>query len=290
MKNSYFSTDRGGRLQYQNLGLLNGKSVAKLKGYGPLYVIIYNPKNNTRTWYWEDKEGEIRSTTEFRRYDNIDFISTINDHKVRRRDNLASTNWLAIDYARYTPDELKNTLVYHPDNLYKIFDKCFECDFILHPEVLLGYYGYVKDNISGLHLNEGLEKGIRKLNVDLDYSIEQMRKRKNVIVYKEDLRHWARSWFLGGAQIFDDNYERFYSIVSTRLNGARKYHHCCRVMMERHNIPYERWSLDTGDYSKTFEVTKEFSRYETEGTGPLLPDNLRYMVDGWINRYMSEFP
>mgnify|MGYP003126245175 CR=1 FL=1 len=134
MKNSYFSTDRGGRLQYQNIGLLNGKSVAKLKGYGPLHVIIYNPKNNTRTWYWEDKEGKIRSTTEFRRYDNIDFISTINDHKVRIRDNLASTNWLAIDYARYTPDELKNTSVYHPDNLYKIFDKCFECDFILHPD------------------------------------------------------------------------------------------------------------------------------------------------------------
>ena len=40
MKNSYFSTDRGGRLQYQNIALLNGKSVAKLKGYGPLYVII----------------------------------------------------------------------------------------------------------------------------------------------------------------------------------------------------------------------------------------------------------
>ena len=48
--------------------------------------------------------------------------------------------------------------------------------------------------------------------------------------------------------------------------------------------------LDTGDYSKTFEVTKEFSRYETEGTGPFLPDNLRYMVDGWIDRYVSEYP
>ena len=172
---------------------------------------------------------------------------------------------------------------------YKIFDKCFECDFILHPEVLLGYYGYVKDNTPGLHLNEGLERGIRKLNVDLDYSIERMRRRKNIIVYKEDLRHWARSWFLGGAQIFDDNYEAFYNIVSTRLNEARKYHHSCRVMMERHDIPYERWSLDTGDYCKTFDVTKEFSRYETEGTGPLLPDNLRHMVDGWIDRYMREY-
>ena len=116
-----------------------------------------------------------------------------------------------------------------------------------------------------------------------------MRRRKNIIVYKEDLRHWARSWFLGGAQIFDDNYEAFYNIVSTRLNEARKYHHSCRVMMERHDIPYERWSLDTGDYCKTFDVTKEFSRYETEGTGPLLPDNLRHMVDGWIDRYMREY-
>tara|TARA_Y100001970_G_scaffold117531_1_gene146145 strand:+ start:791 stop:1672 length:882 start_codon:yes stop_codon:yes gene_type:complete len=286
MKDSYFATDRGGRLHYQYSALMNGKSVAKLR---PNHIIIWNPKNNTRSWYWEDKQGKIRYTTEFRRYDNVDYIATINDHKLRKNANLRSKNWMAIDYSNYCPDELKNTTVHISNKLYKVFDKCFECDCIIRPELLLGYYGYVKDDRDGVHLDEGLEKDIR-INFDIDYSIEQFRKRKNVIVYKEDIRHWAKSWFLGGGQIFDDNYESFYNTISCRLNGARRYYKYMQIALDRHNIPYEVWSLDTGDFCKTFDVEKSFDTYETSGTDTLLPEKLFYKIDEWIDRYMSEYP
>tara|TARA_B100000427_G_scaffold329207_1_gene344477 strand:+ start:1633 stop:2496 length:864 start_codon:yes stop_codon:yes gene_type:complete len=287
MKDSYFSTDRGGRLHYQYTALMNGKSVAKLR---PNHIIIWDPKNNTRQWYWEDKQGRIRCTTEWREYDKVDYIATINDHKLRRNANLASKNWMAVDYSNYCPDELKDTVVWKSDNLYKVFDKCFECDCIIRPEILLGYCGYVKDDREGLHMNEALAKDIRGMNVDISYSIEHLRRRKNVIVYKEDIRHWAESWFLGGGQMLDDDCESFYNIISCRLNAARKYHHNCRLMMERHDIPYVRWSLDTGDFCETFNIKKSFDKYETSGTDTLLPEKYHYKLNELIDRYMNEYP
>ena len=295
MKHSYYSTDRGGRLHYRCLAWMNGKSVAMLKGYGPLYVIVWNPKNNTQSWYWEDKEGRIRSSTMFRRYDDVDYNATINDYlnleMNKAIERKSSTNWLEYDYSRKRPDELTDTIVYHPNNLYKVFDKFFECDFLLHPEVLMGYWGYVKDNKEGMHYVEGLEKGIRPLCVDLEYSIEQMKQRKNVVAYKEDIRHWTRAWFLGGGQIVDLDHEEYYQLISCRLNAARKYHDAYNIMLDRHNIPHESWSLDSGDYRKTFDVEKDFdSRYKTEGIDTLLPHRLLDQVDSWVDRYLKEYP
>ena len=289
MKNSYFSTDRGGRLHYQNVALLNGKSICKLKGYNPLYAIIYDPYNNKRTWHWEDNEGNIRSISEHRTYDDIDYIATINDHKIRTKDNMASNHWLAIDYARDRPKILDKTINPHPNKLRSIFFKFFECDFIMHPEVLLGYFGYVKDDKSGLKLYGGLEKDIRNLNINLEYSIEQFKLRRNIIVKKDDIKHWARSWFLGGGDLRSD-YESYYQLITCRLNAARKYHHAYKIMLERHDIPYEYFSLDTGDYCKTFDIDKNFNRYETEGTGPLLRSEHEYMLETWIDRYVTENP
>ncbi len=289
MKTSYFSTDRGGRLHYQNLALYNGKSMCKMiTGYYGLHAIIYDPYNNERRWYWEDKEGALRTVSEYRDYDNIDFIGAMSDHKVRRRGNLASSHWIAIDYARYAPDELINTINPHPKKFHELFPKFFEYDFISWAEVLLGYHGYAKDDREGMKLHEALYDDKRNIPVDLKYSIEQFKSRKNVIAYKEDIRHWARSWFLGGGNCND--YETYYNIISCRLNGARKYHDAFKHMLERYDIPYESFSLDTGDYCKTFDVDKSFNRYETEGTGTLLRPEDRHMLDSWIDKYMTENP
>ena len=62
-------------------------------------------------------------------------------------------------------------------------------------------------------------------------------------------------------------------------------------MLDRHNIPHESWSLDNGDYRKTFDVEKDFdSRYKTEGIDTLLPHRLLDQVDSWVDRYLKEYP
>ena len=292
MKYSYFSTERGGRLHYDYSALMNGKSVARIKGSSPncsgLFCTIFMPKNNTRQWYWVDNNNNIRHASEHRRYDNIDWIGTVKDHKKRKKDNLLSKHWIARKYSWVQPKELEDDIIYQPHNLYKVFDKFFECDHITHPEVLLGYYGYTKPDREGLNMNDMLEQDIRYLNVDLDYSIDQLRKRKNIVVYKEDIRHWARSWFLGGGHVGDD-YEEYYNMIACRLNEARRYPMCIQIVLDRYNIPYEMWSLDSGDYN-IFGFDKNLSRYETEDCDSILKEHLHYMVDGWIDRYVSEYP
>ena len=288
MKYSYFSTDRGGRIHYHYSALINGDSVARINGTCGLFCTIFMPKNNTRQWYWEDNNNNIRHASEHRRYDNIDWIGAMQDVKKRSKDNILSKHWIARKYNYFQPKELENDIISQPHNLYKVFDKFFECDYILHPEVLLGYHGYTKPDREGLSQNDALEQDIRYLNVDLDYSIDQLRKRKNIVVYKEDIRHWARSWFLGGGQVGDD-YEEYYNMIACRLNSARKYTTSIQIALDRYNIPYEMWSLDSGNYN-IFGFNNDISRYETDGSDPILKNHLHYMVDDWIDRYMSENP
>jgi len=289
MKYSYFSTDRGGRLHYHYSALINGKSVARIRGNCGLFCTIFEPKNNTIQWYWVDKDDNIRWLRELRNYDDIDWLGTISDHKKRRRENKKSEHWLARNYCWTQPIELESDIMWQPHNFYKVFGKFFECDHILHPEVLLGYQGYTKPDREGLNMSDALQQDIRYLTVDLDYSIDQLKKRKNIIVYKEDIKHMARSWFLGGGQMIDNDEESYYNLISCRINEARKYPTSMQVALDRYNIPYEMWSLDSGDYS-IFGFDNDLSRYETEGTDTLLKEHLHHMVDGWIDRYMSEYP
>ena len=159
---------------------MNGKSVARIQGNCGLFCTIFMPKNNTRQWYWVDNNNNIKHTSEHRRYNNIDWIGTIKDHKKRTKDNISSKHWLARKYSWVQPKELEDDIIYQPHNLYEVFDKFFECDYILHPEVLLGYHGYTKPDREGLNMSDALQQDIRYLTVDLDYSIDQLRKRKNI--------------------------------------------------------------------------------------------------------------
>lgn len=286
MKTSYFTTDRGGRLHYHYTALMNGQSVARVKGNCGLFCTIFEPKTNTLQWYWVDKDRNIRWLREHRNYNDIDWLGTISDHKKRRKENKKSKHWLALNYCWTQPPELESDIDWQPHNFHEVFGKFFERDHILHPEVMLGYHGYTKADKEGLNMSDALLQDDRYLTVDLDYSIDQMKKRKNIIVYKDDIRRMARSWFLGGGQMNSDD-EEYYSTISCRINEARRIPTCMQVALDRYNIPYEMWSLDKGDYS-VFGLNNDLERYVTEGTDSILKERHHSKVDQWIDRYMSE--
>ena len=289
MKTSYFSTDRGGRLHYLYSALINGESAVRIKGNIGLYGTIFDPKKNTREYYWEDNDNNIRHVCENKRYDNIDWINTLKDSKKRVKHLRSSKYFMAREVIRSMPKELENNIIFQPQKLYKIFDKFFECDHILHPDILLGYHGYSKPDKEGLNMSDALLQDERYLTVDLDYSIDQMKKRKNIIVYKDDIRHMARGWFLGGGDMNDKTDESYYNHISCRINEVRKYPRSMQVALERFDIPYEMWSLDKGDYG-VFGFRNDLKRYETEGTLTLLKSNHHNKIEGWIDRYISEYP
>ncbi len=288
MKYSYFSANRAGRMHYQYSALKNKKSVVRPTEYCGVSGTIYSPKNNTIEWYWIDKNDQTRWLREYRNYD-FDYLESINDHKLRIKDNLKSKYWLARNYTHDIPLEIESSCTYISNNYYKIFNKFFECECMLEPQVLLGFYGYSKGDKDGLKLSDALEQDERHLKVDLEYSINQMKKRKNIIVYKDNIKHMAKSWFLGGGQMHNSDEELYYNSISQRINEARKIPKSMQIALDRFNIPYVMWSLDTGNYD-VFEFVNHFNRYETDGSTSLLKAKYHHKIDGWVDRYMSEYP
>ena len=287
MKYSYFSSERAGKVHYHFTALLNGKSVARPKENCGIACMINNPKNNTIQWYWVDKDDNIRWLREYRNYQDVDWLGTINDMKLREKENKESKHWLARGYIHDYPNEIDESCVWISSRYCEVFNKFFEVDHLLHPDILLGYWGYTKADKEGINLSDCLLDDVRPMSVDLDYSIDQMKKRKNIIVYKEDIRRMARSWFLGGGQLIDISDETFYNNISLRINEARKFPRSMQVALDRFDIPYEVWSLDRGDFG-AFGFDKNLPRYETEGTTTTIKPLHYHKIDGWIDRYVSE--
>ena len=288
MKYSYFSAERAGKCHYHFTALMNGKSVARPKENCGIACTIYKPKNNTIQWYWIDKDDNTRWLREYRSYEDIDWLGTINDLKLRPKDNRKSKHWLARGFIHDYPQEIDDTCVWLSKRYHELFNKFFESDHLLHPEMLLGYWGYTKADKEGMNLSECLLKDKRYMKVDIDYSIDMMKKRKNVIVYKDDIRKLARSWFLGGGQLIDISDESYYNNISLRINEARKIPRSMQVALDRFDIPYEVWSLDKGDYA-VFGFNKNLPRYETEGCDCTIKPRHHHKVEGWIDRYVSEY-
>ncbi len=272
MKYSYFSTDRSGRSQIRNLVLYNKKTLAHtFKCFhvdgSPITTVIFEPELGKQTWYWEDKSKSIDCDY------NLDFIELMEGQKKRPR----PTHWLTANLGRYYAPftEGKTT-----DTFYKSFDKAFDCYYILCPLPLLGYY-----DLKGNELSKALRHNKRSLNVDLEYSIEQFRKRRNIIVYKEDIKHWVRQWFLGSANYTDDFIEKTHQ----RINCARQFHTNAKLLLRKYDIPFEMFSLDTGDYS-SIGFDKQLPRYCTDNIDTYIPDRVLDNVDSWVDDYMEKYP
>ena len=288
MKYSYFSAERAGKCHYHFTALMNGKSIARPKENCGIACTIYMPSNNTIQWFWIDKDNNTRWLREYRNYENIDWLGTVNDLKLRPKDNKKSKHWLARGFIHDYPQEIDDTCVWLSNRYHEFFNKFFECDHLLHPEMLLGYWGFTKADREGMSLSDCLLADERYMKVDLDYSISQMKKRKNIIVYKDDIRKLARSWFLGGGQLIDISDELYYNNISLRINEARKIPRSMQVALDRFDIPYEVWSLDKGDYG-VFGFDKNLPRYETEGCDCTIKPRHQHKVEGWIERYVKEY-
>jgi len=288
VKYSYFSAERAGKCHYHFTALMNGKSIARPKENCGIACTIYMPTNNTIQWYWIDKDDNTRWLREYRNYESIDWLGTINDLKLRPKDNKKSKHWLARGFIHDYPQEIDDTCVWLSNRYHEFFNKFFECDHLLHPEMLLGYWGFTKADREGMSLSDCLLEDERYMKVDLDYSISMMKKRKNIIVYKDDIRKLARSWFLGGGQLIDISDESYYNNISLRINEARKIPRSMQVALDRFDIPYEVWSLDKGDYG-VFGFDKNLPRYETEGCDCTIKPRHQHKVEGWIERYVKEY-
>tara|TARA_B100001250_G_scaffold41508_1_gene32798 strand:- start:1763 stop:2602 length:840 start_codon:yes stop_codon:yes gene_type:complete len=275
MKYSYTSSHRGGKSHYKLLAQLNNKSFCGIQQGRELHATII--RDNIISWYWEEYGGtvcwedkEIDLTNK-----EIDLDYT---KECYRKDG---SMWLDFDRPLLS------------NNLYKVFPKFFECDFILYPLPLLGYFGYPKpgDNHDTIELCAALEQQDAWMTVDLEYSIKELRKRRNIIAYKEDKRHEAWNFFTGGGDatlLKDGNEQEYYRQCSLRIDEARRLPNSVRKLYNHYNIPYEMFSLDTGDYKKVFNINKDIPNNYTQKFDT---DNIiqKYIDSGKINKWIDEY-
>tara|TARA_B100001175_G_scaffold60509_1_gene49067 strand:- start:123 stop:959 length:837 start_codon:yes stop_codon:yes gene_type:complete len=275
-KMTYTSAHRGGKTHIKLLAQLNNKSFCGIQQGRELHATIV--RNNTVQWYWQDFDSIVRTDSK-----EIDLDGKETDLDYTKECYRADGSmWL--DYPRPAI----------PNNLYQVFDKFFECDIILYPIPLLGYFGYPKpgDHHNDIELCQALETREAWMHVDLDYSIKMMRNRRNIIAYKEDKRHEAWNYFTGGgdvALLHDGKEDEYVRQIKLRLHEARRLPDSVRSLYNYYKIPYEMFSLDTGDYKKVFDVKKTIpndytSTFETDTIMSKYSDK----IDKWIEDYLDE--
>ena len=268
MKYTYFSTEKGGKYLIRQQFILNRRSTAVINHSKPLWSGTTTPASSNKdrlNWYWCDsKTGELKTHED---------IICFNDKIVSAH---YSDQWFPIPDERghhFIADWGKDKIAPYHDNFWQCLDNIFDTSLITNPFRMLGFCGPLsKDK----RITE-MESYTQKLRgIPLEYVLERLRERKNIIAYKEDIRHLAKNWF-SNPHTFED--------VTYTINKIRKLQDIMPRVLDHYNIPFEMFSLDSGDYAKTFNLDKALPRDCTDNIFSN-PSN----VDDLVDKYMDMHP
>lgn len=129
-------------------------------------------------------------------------------------------------------------------------------DLINYPHVLLGYDGNigVDDKIT-----QDLENQTpAHIPHNLDEILEHMRKRINIIPYKENIESLVKNFLtgsLGDAQWMQGQEYYVQECVKRLKNHKKTCHLICNVL-DNYDIPYKIFNLDRDQYQDFFELEK----------------------------------
>lgn len=270
MKYSYFAPHKGGKFFIRSLFQYNQKSYSFLStGYIP-FTIITKPCNNgyhSYEWNWEDKfSHELKSWYEVRHLETIEEVL----FQKHESSGMSFTD--------------KHKFAKFPVNLYKIFPRIYESDIVINPLTSLGYCSM----LGSREMNWSMRMRRPPMNVDLEYSINELKNRRNILAYKENLYDWVHNFFIEGyIKILEEQGEDTYvNYITNKINESRKFEKYLKKLLEYYKIPYETFSLDTGDYCKTFGLSKSIDISLHDNRFTTLPDILREKSKTWTENYL----
>ena len=112
---------------------------------------------------------------------------------------------------------------------------------------MLGYVGPVA---APKKFRRFMDRNPKITDIPMDYLLDEFRKRKNIIVYKENIRSLAYNYFSGNgrSESIDD--------TITLINNTIKWQEALPALLDEINVSYEMFSLDSGDYGKMFGLNK----------------------------------
>ena len=164
----------------------------------------------------------------------------------------------------------------------------FKKDLINVPHVLLGYDGNI-----GLDdkITQDLENQTpAHIPHNFDEILSEMRKRINIVPYKEDLEGHVRNFLmsaLGNAQWMKGKEYYVQECVRRLRNHKKTFHLICRTL-DNHNIPYKTFNLDRDQYTDFFDlddwlpITKLINDHDTFldcGMSPRRQRHLPILID-----------
>ena len=289
MKHSYFCPGKAGKYFIREQFWYNNKTHAFMcTGDMPMFVVI-STSDGQFDWYWEDSSGRLVQASHKVDLGNISFNHDCDEYwfPVETEGKYHMKNFLR------DPDI--NASRTCPGMFSQCFPHAFEADILVNPLVMLGYGGVLGEK----KLSKLLRNRTPNLeNIPLDYVIDELRQRKNVITHKENMYELARNFFIGCGHLpyknphifFTDTEEKYVHETTKLINQNRQFEKDIANLLDYYDIPYEWFNLDTDDYCEVFGLEKAFRKDED----PTL-DYIEQIVDKetsdkWISDYVKNYP
>ena len=288
MKYSYFCPGKAGKYLIRDMFWHNNKTHCLMCcGEPPIYAVMSTPKGKF-DWYWEDSSGRLIQASH-KVHDNI-----LLNHNY-------SETWFPVEtkgkycVKKLLKDSDINASRTCPGLFHKCFEHAFQADLLVNPLVMLGYGGVLGTNKLGKLLRNrtpNLE------NIPLDYVIDELKQRKNIITHKEDMEQLARNYFIGNGHLpymnpdvlFTNTEEKYVHEVTKLINSNRQFEKDIADLLDYYNIPYEWFNLDTDNYNEVFKLEKTF--HKDEDPHHKLYENFvdKDTSDKWIGEYVKNYP
>ena len=297
MKYSYFSPGKAGKYILREMFWHNNKTHCLFCcGHPPIYAVMSVPaeKSYHFDWYWEDDNtGELVHTTH------------IENNDIFMNPFYRETWYPKPTNGRYTIKELlkqKNNKITGTSgsstckgDFHKCFKHAFDMDIIVNPLVMLGYGGCLGTGRLGELLRD---HDPNLVNIPIEYVVDELCKRKNIVTHKEDIRELARNLFIGLGHLpykdpnilFTNTTEKYVQQVTKLINHHRQFEKDIISCLDYYNIPYDIFNLDKDDYAQRFNLDQTFTKQQDSMQS--LHDFIEPcdFIEGWIDNYMKENP
>ena len=213
------------------------------------------------TWYWVGSNEKLQTY----------------NHFIDTRDKLTDGRFWEMWFPK--PDPVtgnpfinRDDFITH-ENFYQCADDILSRDLITNPFNLLGY----TNQLGSKKMIQNMLVKKPKLNPP-DFIIKELRKRRNIVAYKENLEHLAYNFFADM-----DMMNHPVESVCDYINSTIEFQKFMPTILDEYGIEYEMFSLDTGDYSKTFGLDKILPRDSTDTTftreHPDTTKKVKYFMD-----------
>ena len=267
MKYNYFCHQKGGKYLIRSQFWYNNLDTVYLSQSLPLFASTGKNISDgyyQLYWYYCDKNNKLQSMTCKRQVELVN--AKYDEMWFPKGDSILS--W-----------RHDNMTSYH-QNFTKCFETLLDHDLIVNPLNMMGYCGLLGSE----KMCDLLQAGTPLFHVP-ETVMTQLRKRISVIAYKEDIRHLAYNFFAGNGSPIHLPEAQFVERITYRINQTRKFITLLPRVLDRYDIPYEMFSLDSGDYQQCFNLSRALPRSASDTIFNKPSEKTNKYVDDYMREY-----